>query len=398
MNVKKMLKDGAKQILPDEGIKEKIKYRMGVDTESEVSLGAVKAKRRNKVIIAVSCALASVIAVCAFIPLMLKKSGAHSPTSPTDPGGIFGELSTADEVYGFSAASAMVMLGGTQNSVASSYGLRAVTLSEQMAGPHNGGNAQSDADDLENIEKINKYMQIAESLTSDGGYTVTAGENGGDYAQYGYALKVAYTDALGVNRDGGTLYFNKTFTNGEIEDDESEVTYSLDGIMVTDGNEYPLRGTHQSETESDESEDEYVLCIELGDGRYILVEQQYENESENNQTESETEYCYTLYQARNGAQPNFDREGEIDFDEDEFSVISRTTIEYETEHDETELVITAESNEGRQTFAFEAENGRMLVRLGGAFTEVVYTVDIENGQYVYTRGGREIGREERGKN
>ena len=58
-------------------------------------------------------------------------------------------------------------------------------------------------------------------------------------------------------------------------------------------------------------------------------------------------------------------------------------------------MITETRSGERQVFAFEAEDGRILVRLGGAFTDVVYTVTIENGQYVYTRGGAEVGREER---
>lgn len=180
MNVKKMLKDGAKQILPDDKLKEQIKYRMGIDGEEEVSLGAVKAKRRNRVIIAASCGLAAVIAVCAFIPLMLRRDDGHTPATPSDPGNIFGELSTADEIYGFSAASALAMLGGMQPEGAAA--MSAVS-----------GRAADDGD-AENIEKINGYMQVVESLTSGKGYTVTGGENGGAYPEYGYVMKISYTE------------------------------------------------------------------------------------------------------------------------------------------------------------------------------------------------------------
>lgn len=378
MNVKKMLKDGAKQILPDDKLKEQIKYRMGIDGEEEVSLGAVKAKRRNRVIIAVSCGLAAVIAVCAFIPLMLRRDDGHTPATPSDPGNIFGELSTADEIYGFSAASALAMLGGMQPEGAAA--MSAVS-----------GRAADDGD-AENIEKINGYMQVVESLTSGKGYTVTGGENGGAYPEYGYVMKISYTDALGESRDGGTIYYNKTFEEGEFEDGESEVTYSLEGVMVEDGNEYAVAGTHSTESEEDESESEYTLRIDLGGGMFIVVEQQHENE----EGESETEYCYTLYSGGNTAYASQrDRDDDDDDDNGRYAIISQTTIEYETEDSETELVITETRSGERQVFAFEAEDGRILVRLGGAFTDVVYTVTIENGQYVYTRGGAEVGREER---
>ena len=151
-----------------------------------------------------------------------------------------------------------------------------------------------------------------------------------------------------------------------------ETTYTLEGVMVLGGEEYPLYGTHKSESEEDESENEYEMRVYLGENSYILVEQTVESE----EGESEIEYCYTLIE--NGRK------------------VSRTTFEYETEHDETELVMTVEeSGKQPETFAFEREDGEIAIRLGGASGEVTYIVRIENGQYVYYRGDRETGRGDR---
>ena len=48
MNIKKLLKSGAKDVLPDEKIKEDIKLRVGIEgDEREAELGGIKAKIKN---------------------------------------------------------------------------------------------------------------------------------------------------------------------------------------------------------------------------------------------------------------------------------------------------------------------------------------------------------------
>lgn len=363
MNIKKMLKDGAKQVLPDEKIKQNIKYRMGLDGEQieEVDLGGVKARRfsaRKTAAIAAACLVGAAVIVCAFIPLMQK-------TSSTIPGGgIFGELSTAEEVYGFSAASAGMMIAEATTAESYAAGIKAVTARSTLSGQVN---------DSQTIELINGYMQLVESLISGGNFTVEGGANqSADHTQYEYVMRVSYTDILGENRDGGMIYYNRTLRQEETEDDEQESTYTLEGVMMLDGNEYPLYGTHKSETEDDESEDEYTMRITLGADSYMLVEQTHEREED----EIETEYIYSLYEGR--------------------KVVSRTTFCYEREEDETELVMTVDKSGRQQAFAFGNEDGRITIRVGGANESVTYTVKVENGQYVYFRGNSEVDREDRG--
>lgn len=377
MNIKKLLKSGAKDVLPDEKIKEDIKLRVGIEgDEREAELGGIKAKIKNnkKLVAAAACVLAAAIIVCAFIPLM---PGGNSSTNPNNPGNIgFGELSSAEEVYGFSAATAGMVISGMDDAVAAAANAvtRAKTAvatgkSEKSANKTDGGQI----DDEQTIATLNGYMELVEGLISGNNFTVEGGKNPQEkYSQYEYVMSVSYTDMLGQQRDSGTIYYNRTHESTERDDDESETTYSLEGIMVLGGEEYRLSGTHVSESEEGDSENEYEMFVYLDDG-YILVEQSVESE----EGENEIEYSYTLFSK--GVQ------------------VSRTTFEYEQENSgETELIMTVkQSGKQPEIFAFENEDGEITIRLGGAAGDVVYNVKIIGGQYVYFRGGRETGRGDR---
>ena len=377
MNIKKLLKSGAKDVLPDEKIKEDIKLRVGIEgDEREAELGGIKAKIKNnkKLVAAAACVLAAAIIVCAFIPLM---PGGNSSTNPNNPGNIgFGELSSAEEVYGFSAATAGMVISGMDDAVAAAANAvtRAKTAvatgkSEKSANKTDGGQI----DDEQTIAMLNGYMELVEGLISGNNFTVEGGKNPQEkYSQYEYVMSVSYTDMLGQQRDSGTIYYNRTHESTERDDDESETTYSLEGVMVLGGEEYRLSGTHVSESEEGDSENEYEMFVYLDDG-YILVEQSVESE----EGENEIEYSYTLFSK--GVQ------------------VSRTTFEYEQENGgETELIMTVkESGKQPEIFAFENEDGEITIRLGGAAGDVVYNVKIIGGQYVYFRGGRETGRGDR---
>ena len=370
MNIKKQLKDGAKQVLPDEKVKEDIKYRLGIGEErtDEVELGGVKAKlaRKKPIVIAAAFILAAAIVVCAFIPLMRGSTDTPIGPDPVPPpiDDVFGELSSTEEVYGFSAATAGIVItgmDGAQNSPLASPAKKAAR-----------SYGRESIDDEATIATINGYMELVESLISGENFSVKGGENTDAGYDYDYVMQVTYSDFLGEERDSGRIYYNRAHEDTEYDDDEVETTYTLEGVMVLGGEEYPLYGTHKSESEADESENEYEMRVYLGENSYILVEQTVESE----EGESEIEYRYTLIE--NGRR------------------VSRTTFEYETEHDETELMMTVEeSGKEPETFAFEREDGEIAIRLGGASGEVTYIVRIENGQYVYYRGDRETGRGDR---
>lgn len=366
MNIKKLLRQEAKQVLPDdEKIKNEIKYRMGIEADGEVELGGIKAaiSRHKKLTAAIACGAAVLIAVCACIPLMIKGQ-TSSPATPSDPGGIFGELTSAEEVYGFSAASAGMMIAGMGGAADT----KAATAASPATAKIYGGRAT--VQDEQTIELINGYMELVESLISGDMFTVTGGVNSGaQYAEYGYVMAVNYTDVLGEKHDGGVIYYNRTLEHTEQDDDETESMYSLEGVMLLGGATYPLHGTHVAESEDNESEEQYTMRVDMGGDRYMFVEQKHEREDD----ETETEYSYTLYEGR--------------------KVVSRTTFSYEREDDETELVMTVSGqNVQQQKFSFEREDGEIVIRTGGNGTTTTYTVRIEDGEYVYYRGDTEVDR------
>ena len=364
MNIKKQLKNGAKQVLPDEKLKEQIKYRMGIDgCEAEAELGGIKAlvARRKGAVIAGACVLAAAITVCAFIPVMTRKD------SPIDIPPAVIQLSSSEQVYGFSAATAGIVIAGIDDAARAASAYRGTRAKAAFRG------LGDRVDDEQTITLINGYMELVESFISGEKFTVTGSENvNAEFGEYDFVMNVSYTDMLGNARESGTIYYNRTHLGTEYDDGETESEYTLDGVMVIGENRYPLRGTHEEESEDDESEAEYEMRVYLGENSYILVEQSYETEDD----EQETEYSYTYIERGRK--------------------VSRTTFEYEREENETELLMTVEeSGKEPEIFSFESEDGEIVIRLEGAAGDVVYNVRIEGGQYVYYREGEEIKRGDR---
>ena len=371
-DIKKLLKDGAQDVLPDDKVKQNIKYRLGIgDDEKEVELGGVKAKisGHRKAIALCACLLAAAIIVCAFIPLM---SGGKGPGNIPGPEHT---LSASEEVYGFSAATAGIVMGNMQSAESA-----AASTTKKVAAPNYVAGAGNRAvlsgaravDDEQVISTINGYMELVETLIYGNGFSVSGGENTAAEYDYDFVMSVTYTGTDGTEKSGGVIYYNRMLEHSEYEDDESEQYYSLKGIMVLDGNEYRLEGTHVAESEEDEAEDEYRLKIDMGAGRTMLVEQKTESE----EGESEGEYHYILYEE--GAHGR--RE------------IASTHFVYEQEDEDNELELNLtikESGKQDEIFIFEREDDEIYIRLSGS-ENAVYRAVREDGKFVYYRGETQI--------
>lgn len=150
----------------------------------------------------------------------------------------------------------------------------------------------------------------------------------------GYAEKtvISYKDMSGDAHDY-VMYFNQTLTKSETDesDGETEENYSIKGVMVIDGADYEIRGERKNESEEGESETETEFVVILGENRYIRVEQSVETED----GESEQEYCYSVYE--NG------------------KLVERSEFSYETEENETELKMTSFKDGKTQVLYFERE-------------------------------------------
>ena len=160
----------------------------------------------------------------------------------------------------------------------------------------------------------------------------------------GYAEKtvISYKDMSGDAHDY-VMYFNQTLTKSETDesDGETEENYSIKGVMVIDGADYEIRGERKNESEEGESETETEFVVILGENRYIRVEQSVEAED----GESEQEYCYSVYE--NG------------------KLVERSEFSYETEENETELKMTSFKDGKTQVIYFEREieNGEEVIEI-----------------------------------
>lgn len=153
-----------------------------------------------------------------------------------------------------------------------------------------------------------------------------------DREEYAEKTVIFYKDMSGVAHDY-VMYFNQTLTKSETDesDGETEENYSIKGVMVIDGADYEIRGERKNESEEGESETETEFVVILGENRYIRVEQSVETE----EGESEQEYCYSVYE--NG------------------KLVERSAFSYETEENETELKMKSFKDGKTQVLYFERE-------------------------------------------
>lgn len=153
-----------------------------------------------------------------------------------------------------------------------------------------------------------------------------------DREEYAEKTVISYKDMSGVAHDY-VMYFNQILTKSETDesDGETEENYSIKGVMVIDGADYEIRGERKNESEEGETETETEFVVILGENRYIRVEQSVETE----EGESEQEYCYSVYE--NG------------------KLVERSAFSYETEENETELKMTSFKDGKTQVLYFERE-------------------------------------------
>lgn len=348
-DIKKMLKAQAKDVLPDEKLKESIKQELGYRAEEEAPVlaradgGNEQVKGKRKVMMPL-VALAVILLVLAIVlPLALPGS---SPT--VLPGGNkFADITNADSFYAYGAAS----VGSLLASESDTSPVRAMKDDAVQEEKH--------------IETVNRYMALVEGLLSEDAIEATAVEGNEEYR---YGMKIGYTDLLG-NAAHYTLYYNKHFLSAEQEEDEKEEEYAIEGVLVAEGKTYPVSGNYETESEEDETEGELFFRAYLDEAKsaYIEVTQEYESEREDGEQEVEREYVYSRYE--NGKR------------------VERTTVEYESEEGELELKLTIEQENVRDELVFESarRDGETVLLAEGKLSgeDVRFTVYIREGGYHY---------------
>lgn len=334
--------------------------------------------------ILIIAALAAALAISLVACNTGDDGGYTRPDGSFNPGGTggFGELDTPEEIYGFSAASAGMLISAMDTGAAS-------TAAESTDIPTDPGTGETPADPGTGTEipsepvvdsvtaELDGYMALVESLLSDGGFNVTT--EASDREGYQVKSVVTYRDMHG-NTIGYTMYYNEVLIPDYDDDDddddwdEIEEEYYIEGIMIVDGAEYPVRGERSSESEPGESEDETEFIVTLSSTRRMVVEQSVETED----GEHEREYNYVIYEGRN--------------------VIERSTFEYEVEYGETEIEMTHYKDGVNTVFFFDKEmrHGKEVIRIrvgSTASPTASYIVNlVENADgtisYTYERIGR----------
>ncbi|MCD7728553.1 MAG: hypothetical protein LUI60_01400 [Clostridia bacterium] len=282
----------------------------------------------------------------------------------------FNNLESDTEVFGFSAASAGMIISAMNESAdgqTASLANSAITA------------AGTTVTDEQTINELNSYMALVENLLGSGGYTFT--ESTSDNADYSVKLTISCGTLSGDNFQY-VMYYNQTLVNEKTDYDkgetETEQVYTIEGLLYIDGTSYPLSGRKTTSTESglfeSETETEHELTVTLSQTSYMKVEQETSEED----GETEQEYKYSIYE--NGI------------------LTESCSFEYEQEKDETEIEMKQSiRNESgvmeTQTFYFEKETqlGKEVIKIkvGNNSSTAVYTVSIEtdengNSTYVYT--------------
>lgn len=366
-DVKKLLAEHRDEILPDARVKEKVRRDLGLSSVTESRMAYARGGEhaltdgRKAAVALIAVLLVAAIFLCIFLPIWLQRGGA-----PT-PGGDIGVFGDADSFYAYGAASVGAILSSGEGSASSSP--HAVTADAAVAAAEVYPVAAADADAAQ-VEILNKYLSLVESLLGGSGIT---GESVAPAEGYEFGMRVTRVDLLG-GHDSYELYYNKRFLGSETDGDETEENYSITGVLVTDGGTYRVRGTYQTESEEDGRESELFFRAYTGDGADSYIEFRQSQESEHDDDpETEAEYVYTV--VTDGVR----RE--------------RTVVEYEGEADETELSMVIDrydadgSRISREQLFFEdeTEDGARVIVVRGTLDgeAVAFRIYVRGDGYDY---------------
>ena len=167
----------------------------------------------------------------------------------------FDELTTTESVYGFSAASAGMLISSMsagdvkrvapagqvfERRVNSTSFCTASGLSETEEKSFEKTNDGLSADEkpaiTENpdVAELDGYMTLIESLLSDGAFNIDSQKS--DREDFAQKTVISYTDMKGVEQLY-VMYYNQILTSTETDDEDGETkeNYSIEGVIVIDG-------------------------------------------------------------------------------------------------------------------------------------------------------------------
>ncbi len=272
-------------------------------------------------------------AVCA-LSLIMAAAGCETKRQEITSEDKFSEMTTTESIYGFSAASAGILIDEMHAGTDPASALSDLTTTQEGA---SSGEGAASGEESRDWSELDSTMQLVESLLADGGFQVSVTDS--DEAEYSYKMSVSYRDMDG-NSHSYVMYYDQTPMTDRWDDDDDdhydddEEEYAIEGILRVDGADYRVRGQRSVERERDGSESETEFIVTLAENTFLYVEQSVEEE----RNEREEEYSYTLRE--NG------------------TVTERSSFSYEEEDGETELKMVRVRGGERNVFYFERKRIR----------------------------------------
>ncbi len=358
-DIKKLLRQQAPQVLPDSSVKDNIKARLGIEDTAERTAavaggGTAALGGRRNIVLAICAALLAVAIILAVAIPLASRSGMPPLDGGVagDAGDKFDDITSSDAFYAYGAASVGAVLSSAESGGAES----------TVAAAYVASNRQSVTQ--EQLDTVNRYLALVESLLGDGKITSAPVE---PEEGYQFGMTVGYSDLLG-NSVGYTMYYNKNFVDGEYDDGESEENYSIEGVLIVEGASYPVEGTYEVEQE-DESESELSFTAYTSADRrsYIAVTRESESEDDGRESKSEHEYVYTVCEDGHDAE--------------------KMKVKYESEEGELELEMEIERGDVKERLKFkdETEDGERVIEVEGDIggERVAFKIYVREGQYHY---------------
>lgn len=348
-DVEKLLKESSADVLPGDEVKERVRAELGLGAQTErraaAAHGGTFALGKNTKIALIAAALVVILTMCVVLPIVLD-GGGSSPVPPAPP--IL--MSTQGDFYAYSALAAGSVLAEMNSSGALALALPSPEVQAAIR------------------DSAEEYLRLVDGLLSGGEISHTSAEVPQKYAQYAYAMTVSGT-GLGGNALTYTLYYNENLSSEEIDGEETEREYDIEGVLSTPNGDYAVRGGRESESEydKDESEEEEELWFNayIGDNSYIRVEQESERESEDGEEELERSHLISLIE--NG------------------KVVESTTVDLEQEDGETEVELTVKRDGAvdKLQFTREKRGGKDILYARAQFSagDASFRVYVEDGGY-----------------
>lgn len=348
-DVEKLLKESSADVLPGDEVKERVRAELGLGAQTErraaAAHGGTFALGKNTKVALIAAALVVILTMCVVLPIVLD-GGGSSPVPPAPP--IL--MSTQGDFYAYSALAAGSVLAEMNSSGALALALPSPEVQAAIR------------------DSAEEYLRLVDGLLSGGEISHTSAEVPQKYAQYAYAMTVSGT-GLGGNALTYTLYYNENLSSEEINGEETEREYDIEGVLSTPNGDYAVRGGRESESEydKDESEEEEELWFNayIGDNSYIRVEQESERESEGGEEELERSHLISLIE--NG------------------KVVESTIVDLKQEDGETEVELTVKRDGAvdKLQFTRETRGGKDILYARAQFSagDASFRVYVEDGGY-----------------